>query len=72
MRTQTPVTPKPIMPGQQHAAVSDICANRRISRATFYRALRAPGSPIRTKKLGSRTLVDVASVDTWIASLPAA
>ena len=66
------LTSKPFMPGQQHAAPTDICTHHRISRATFYRALRAPGSPIKTKKLGARTLVDVASVDAWISSLPSA
>ena len=65
-------SPKPIVPGQRYASVNEACAHLRISRATFYRNLRRPGSLLATKKMGGKTLVDLGSVEAWIASLPAA
>lgn len=47
--------------------VNEACERLRVSRGKFYGLVRE-GFPI--KKIGTRTLIEVAAIDTFIQSLP--
>ena len=51
-----------------HINVASACARYSIGKTLLYRLLR--DGHIRAVKLGARTLVDVASIDRYFATLP--
>ena len=63
-------TPDATAPKPLYDTVQTVCATHRISVPTFYRQIKLPGSPIRVVKVGRKTLVEVASMERWAASLP--
>lgn len=48
-------------------SIDEACAYARISRATLYRVLAVPGSPLRTAKIGARRVVLRESLDDLLA-----
>jgi excisionase family DNA binding protein len=59
-----------IAQGARYGTFKDIEQTRRVSRAHVYKLL-ADGK-IVARKLGSRTLIDLASLDAYLSSLPEA
>jgi excisionase family DNA binding protein len=51
-----------------HIKIASACARYSIGKTLLYRLLR--DGHIRAVKLGARTLVDVASMDRYFATLP--
>jgi excisionase family DNA binding protein len=49
-------------------SVAEACEYARISRASIYRLLSAPDTPLRTAKIGARRLILRESLDTMLAS----
>jgi predicted DNA-binding transcriptional regulator AlpA len=48
--------------------IDEACAYSRLSRATLYRLMGIPNSPLRTAKIGARRVVIRESIDTLLAT----
>jgi hypothetical protein len=52
----------------RYGTIEDVERTRRVSRASLYKLIGA--SKVIARKLGTRTLIDLESLDAYLASLP--
>ncbi|MBC8790412.1 MAG: hypothetical protein C6Y20_02285 [Tagaea sp. CACIAM 22H2] len=60
------MNPIPLPPAA--LSISEACAYARLSRATLYRLIGIPNSPLRTSKIGARRVVLRESLDALLAT----